>query len=456
MADVLAMATSLTFVMVGRSMIFDVEVPAPHFGAFVALFSWFLSRTLSGRYDFGQHPHEELRNSFVASLFAALVHFAVLVADHEVSAVRLALLLVWPAVLPFSYSFRELWRAHRVRRRRYGAPIVVVGNGMAARRAIRELHAHPALGLVPIALFSTEMARGEEFRQIAGVPMVGRSEEAAAYDFAANVDRCILAVGNGWEDPRNHALAEDLSRRYKNLLIFTNLPGTGHWLSQVRPLGPYFAIQTNNGRLTSQQRLVKRMTDIAITLPALLITAPIVLIAGLAIKISDPGPMFFSQGREGRGGKQIKIWKLRSMVVGAEQKLASYLATNDAARFEYERTMKIRNDPRIIPVIGNLVRRTSIDELPQLWSILKGDMSLVGPRVMPTKEVELYSERGKDLRRDVPPGLTGFWQVEYRNDSDFAVREKADSFYVANWSFWLDLWIILRTVRVVLGGAGAF
>jgi lipopolysaccharide/colanic/teichoic acid biosynthesis glycosyltransferase len=144
------------------------------------------------------------------------------------------------------------------------------------------------------------------------------------------------------------------------------------------------------------------------------------------------------------------------MVKGAEAKLAKHLAADTAARFEYERTMKLRNDPRILPVVGKIIRKASIDELPQMWSIFKGDMSLVGPRVMPTREVDLYSQEGRDMRRDMPPGLTGFWQVEHRNDSDFQIREVADSFYVANWSIWLDLWIILRTVRVVLTGAGAF
>jgi lipopolysaccharide/colanic/teichoic acid biosynthesis glycosyltransferase len=196
--------------------------------------------------------------------------------------------------------------------------------------------------------------------------------------------------------------------------------------------------------------------DVAISLPVLLLSSPLILLAGIAIKLADPGPVFFSQLREGRGGKPIRIWKLRSMVQGAEAKLAKHLAENEAARFEYERTMKLRQDPRILPVIGQLIRKASIDELPQLWSILKGDMSLVGPRVMPTREVDLYSPEGRDTRRDMPPGLTGFWQVEHRSNSDFQVRETADSFYVANWSVWLDLWIILRTVRVVLTGSGAY
>ena len=133
-----------------------------------------------------------------------------------------------------------------------------------------------------------------------------------------------------------------------------------------------------------------------------------------------------------------------------------YLAANPAARFEYERTLKLRHDPRIIPRIGHLLRRSSIDELPQLWNIVRGDMSLVGPRIMPTREIELYSPAGQTLRRNVPPGLTGLWQVTARSNSDLKVREVADSFYVSNWSVWLDAWILLRTVRAVLAGSGAY
>jgi lipopolysaccharide/colanic/teichoic acid biosynthesis glycosyltransferase len=144
------------------------------------------------------------------------------------------------------------------------------------------------------------------------------------------------------------------------------------------------------------------------------------------------------------------------MVPDAEKRLAEYLAANPAARFEYERTLKLRQDPRVIPKIGSFLRRTSIDELPQLWSIVKGDMSLVGPRIMPVQEVDRYSTTGRELRRDVPPGLTGLWQVMHRNNSDLHIREVADSYYVNNWSVWLDGWILLRTVRVVLGGSGAF
>jgi Undecaprenyl-phosphate galactose phosphotransferase WbaP len=454
-ADAAALAFSFSAVVILRSLLFSGNLPPLHFGLYLAVAAWFLFRWTSGRYSFGQLAPEELRFSFTASFIAGLIHLGVLVADGELAAYRLISLLIWPAVLPFTYSLREIVRSRLIAKGRYGVPVVVVGNGLAARRALRELQAQPALGFRPVAMFSTERAKPQELRQMVGVPMIGRSEEAATYDFPHQVRHALLAVGEGWQDARNHQLAAQLGRRFKHLQIFTNLTGTGHWVTQARPLGPYVTIHTRNVRLTAHQRLLKRAMDVAISLPALLFSSPFILLAGLAIKISDPGPIFFSQTREGRGGKPIKIWKLRSMIQGAEAKLAKHLAGNPAARFEYERTMKLRDDPRILPV-GKLIRKASIDELPQLWSILKGDMSLVGPRVMPTREVDLYSEEGRDMRRDMPPGLTGFWQVEHRNDSDFQVREVADSFYVANWSVWLDLWIILRTVRVVLSGAGAF
>jgi Undecaprenyl-phosphate galactose phosphotransferase WbaP len=385
-----------------------------------------------------------------------MVHFSLLFASGELQGYRLFGLTLWIIVLPLTYTLRGFVRGWLIKAGQYGVPIAIIGNGSAARRAIAEMKGRPDLGYVPVALFSTQKTAVGERRDMLGVPLVGRAEDAVTFEFGYKVRHAMLAIGVGWQDDSNQRLARTLAARFPYLQTFSNLIGQGLWLARTRPIGPYLSIETQHVRFSFKQRLLKRSLDIAISLPALILSAPILLIAGIAVVIADPGPIFFSQTREGRQGKPIKIYKLRSMIQGAEAKLAQYLAENPAARFEYERTMKLRNDPRIIPVIGRLVRKASIDELPQLWSILKGDMSLVGPRVMPTKEVDLYSSEGRELRRDMLPGLTGFWQVEHRNDSDFRIREVADSFYVANWSVWLDMWIILRTVRVVLTGAGAF
>lgn len=455
LADVLALGVSLTLVALAGRLLFGADLPPLHWELFSAIGTWFLFRWALHGYRFGYQPPEELSNAFRASFIAFLVHLSILITSEDLANYRLLTLFLWFSPVPFTYSFREFFRSRLIAAGRYGVPVAMIGNGIAARRALRELKAQPSLGYFPVALFSSEKTRAGEMREVLGVPIVGRSEEAQNYRFPYPVRHAFLAVGAHWDDERTYQLAQQLGRRFPDLQIFTNLVGAGHWLSEARPLGPYLSIHTRNTRLNWHQRLLKRSLDIAISLPLLLVSAPILVVAGIAILIVDPGPVFFSQIREGRSGKPIRIYKLRSMVRDAEAKLAQQLAESPDAQFEYERTMKLRNDTRILPLVGRLIRRTSIDELPQLWSILKGDMSLVGPRVMPTREVDLYSEEGRELRRDVPPGLTGFWQVEHRSDSDFQVREIADSFYVGNWSVWLDLWIILRTVRVVLTGSGA-
>ena len=455
-ADVLAMLIATSIVLALRYFIFG-PVPFPHFALWCSIIVWFGFRALNHLYaPFGLYPPQLLQRSFASALGGAAVHLALLLELTNAERWRVFNVLVWVIVLPLTYMIRAILRMRQIAAGGYGRPMVVIGNGPPARRAIRELLAHPGLGYVPVGVFSTEYAEPAERAYFGGVPVIGRAEEAPDYQFPYPVRTAMIVVGDGWHDERNHQLAERLASKFPTVQIFSSITSKGNWLSRARPLGPYLVIETCHGRFSTGAYLIKRFVDICVSLPILILASPFVALAGIAIKIADPGPIFFSQTREGRHGKPIKIYKLRSMVVGAEAKLAAYLAENEIARFEYERTMKLRHDPRIIPKVGQFVRKSSLDEIPQLWSILKGDMSLVGPRVMPTREVDLYSVEGQKLRREVSPGLTGFWQVEHRSDSDFMIRETADSFYVSNWSIWLDIWIILRTFKVVLTGSGAF
>ena len=136
--------------------------------------------------------------------------------------------------------------------------------------------------------------------------------------------------------------------------------------------------------------------------------------------------------------------------------LERHLAENPADRAEWDQFCKLKNDPRIIPGIGQLLRKTSLDELPQLWNILKGEMSLVGPRPFPAYHNSRFDPEFRTLRTQVRPGLTGMWQVSARSDGDLDVQESLDSYYIRNWSLWLDLYLLIRTARVVLTGAGAY
>lgn len=455
-ADILALAFMFVICLLLRDLLFD-NLPAIHWSTWYSMGSWLLFRAGSGLYSpCSLFPPDELKRSFETSAMSFVLHLALLITMGAVEPVRFVMLLIWFCVLPLTYMMRTIARTALIKRKLYGVPLVILGNGDAARRAIREYQSRPESGFIPVALFSSEMTAAGERQGILGVPLVGRVHQATTHPFPYPIRHALLAMGNGWSDDQNHSMTRTLAKRFNSLQVFTNFITDSHLLSRMRSLGPYLTVETQHVRFSESQRLLKRALDLSISVPALIVSAPVILVAAIAIKIVDPGPVFFGQIREGRDGKPVRIYKLRSMVVGAEDKLAQYLAENPAARFEYEQTMKLRKDPRVLPGLGAFIRKTSIDELPQLWNIVKGDMSLVGPRVMPTREIDLYSESGRELRRDMVPGLTGFWQVEHRNDSDFQVRELADSFYVSNWTVWLDLWIILRTVRVLFSRSGAY
>jgi lipopolysaccharide/colanic/teichoic acid biosynthesis glycosyltransferase len=197
------------------------------------------------------------------------------------------------------------------------------------------------------------------------------------------------------------------------------------------------------------KRAFKRWLDLAMILIAAPIVLPTLLILGLLVR-RDGGPALYAQDRVGLDGRVFRILKLRTMVVDADARLAAHLAADPALRDEWEDTQKLKSDPRVTSV-GRLLRKTSLDELPQLWNVLKGDMSLVGPRPMLPQQAALYP--GRDYYR-LRPGLTGFWQISSRNDASFADRAGYDSRYARRLSLLTDAAVLLATVRVVLRGTG--
>ena len=149
------------------------------------------------------------------------------------------------------------------------------------------------------------------------------------------------------------------------------------------------------------------------------------------------------------------MWKLRTMYPDAEARMENLFRKNPSMRQQWQSHAKLENDPRIIPVIGSWLRKTSIDELPQLWNVLRGDMSLIGPRPFVDYHLTLFSDDFRQFRSKVRPGITGFWQILMRNDGDIGAQETMDVYYVRNWSLWIDLYILLRTIPAVVSGKGA-
>jgi len=209
-----------------------------------------------------------------------------------------------------------------------------------------------------------------------------------------------------------------------------------------------------SGLLLPDPQRIKRVFDIVFTLCLALAALPLGLLIALAIVLDSRGGVFFAHTRVGKGGKPFRIYKFRSMMAGGDEVLARYLEQNPSLVEEWKLTHKLKDDPRVTRV-GRLLRKTSLDELPQVWNVLRGEMSMVGPRPIVLEESAKYGPAFA-LYTQVRPGLTGLWQVSGRNDTNYQRRVALDCYYIRHWSLWLDAKILLKTVRVVLGGRGAY
>jgi Undecaprenyl-phosphate galactose phosphotransferase WbaP len=200
-------------------------------------------------------------------------------------------------------------------------------------------------------------------------------------------------------------------------------------------------------------QLLKRCIDIALSVLGLVVLAPILALITLVVKLGSPGPVFYRQKRLGKHGMPFEMLKFRTMYVNADQMLVQYLAQNSELRAEWDCYQKLARDPRITP-LGTFLRRFSLDELPQLWNVLVGQMSLVGPRPIMLGQREIYGDNFKHYVR-TQPGITGLWQISGRNHASYEERTEFDVHYVNNWSVWLDIYILVRTIWVVLRADGA-
>ena len=213
-------------------------------------------------------------------------------------------------------------------------------------------------------------------------------------------------------------------------------------------------LRVQNNLARKSNRIAKRMFDIVVTICGGIFILPFMLIIAAIIYLDSGGPIIYKQKRIGKNGKEFSFYKFRSMVKNADTILGEYLSTHENEKNEWQKNFKLKNDPRVTK-IGRIIRKTSIDELPQLWNVLIGDMSLVGPRPLLPNEVERYSGYIEDYKL-VLPGLTGVWQVSGRSDTTFEERVIMDSWYIHNWSVWIDIVYLLKTVLVVVKSKGAY
>ncbi len=393
---------------------------------------------------FGLGAVENLRR---LTLSTSLVFFALIGIGFVTRAPQLQhrgpLLLAWLILLPtlplarfaaLRLVHRSLW---------WGEPTVVIGSGELARATVEGLRNALTLGYRPLWIASDEAVDAS----ITGLRHIPMSAVASLADVGVRV----LVIARRDEESLDHPHDQWRS-------LFQHVIVAGHRFTvegvQSRNLGGVLGIEYVNQLLRRRARWIKRTIDIVLGSVVAVLALPLVLLAAVAVKLSSRGPVFYRQEREGLYGRWIHVTKLRTMYVDAEERLEKHLEANPAAREEWTQRVKLERDPRVVPVVGTFLRRFSIDELPQLLSVLRGEMSLVGPRPFPDYHLDRMPAEFRQIRRQVRPGLTGLWQVMARTGGGLDDQVLHDEYYVRNWSIWMDLYILARTLLVVIFGDG--
>lgn len=368
---------------------------------------------------------------------------------HESGRSRGVLLFTLVVALILPPVFQLVLRKILIRLNMWGMPVVVLGAGATGAHVVSSLLKDPVLGYRPVALFDDDKKKWGS--SIEGVPVLGGLERA--HECKGMVSCALIAIpGAGRER------VVELVRRlpFFQVLLVPDLIGLQSLWVETRDLGGVIGLEIQKNLLLRRNWYVKRLMDYVLGVPLFVLSLPILMFFASWTMLVSPGNPFYCQVREGRGGRKFKVWKMRTMFPHADKLLQDHLDQNPAARQEWNQFFKLKHDPRILPFVGTLLRKTSLDELPQLWNVLRGEMSLVGPRPFPHYHLEQFDESFREIRRSVMPGMTGMWQVNARSDGNLAVQETLDSYYIRNWSFWLDLSLLARTVSVVFSGKGAY
>jgi Undecaprenyl-phosphate galactose phosphotransferase WbaP len=398
-------------------------------------------------------PVERLRRRMLATLgvFGGLAAWDNIVERGVLSRGILLATFGFALILPpLAETFA---RAMLVRRKRWGIPVVVLGAGETGRGIARTLLREPQLGMTPVAFLDNRPSTWNTSAE--GVPVLGPLGLAA--DFESRAEAAIVALGDlsgGLAKDDIGVLLQELN--FPRVIVVPELAAMASLWVTARDLGGSLSLEIKKNLLLRRNTALKRFMDRAIALPLFLASLPVMAIAAVWIKLASPGPAFYRQMREGFDGQRIAVWKLRTMYLDGDRLLEEWFSGHPEDRVEWHRYFKLRCDPRVLPVIGRLLRKTSLDELPQLWAILKGEMSLVGPRPFPDYHLGRFTPEFRALRTRVLPGLTGLWQVSARSDGDLTAQQALDTYYIRNWSPWLDLYILARTVAAVLLARGAY
>lgn len=414
---------------------------------FIAVF--FISAALRGLYPaIGMSAIEQFRQltmtiSILFLIIIGLTYFFKVADSYS----RLLMGLSWFICL-FSVPFnRTIIRHLMVKADLWGEPVVIIGRADGVSRIAAYFKNYPKIGLRPQVLVTTA-------GDISTLDLQSHKnllQRMRRLQSAAGINTAVVVYENLSEFiPIREAFRDAFERV---VLISSTDPGIELGGVNVRQYGDILTFEIRQSLLNRSAQLKKRAIDITVSGLGLLLLSPVLGLIALAIALDSPGGVFYRQRRIGKGGREFGMLKFRTMRRDADEVLHRVLASDPVLQREWQTYQKLQRDPRITRV-GRLLRRFSLDELPQLWNVLIGEMSIVGPRPIMLNQQEMYGPNFRHYIR-VVPGITGLWQISGRNRTSFAQRTAFDAEYINNWTIWSDIYILVRTAWVVLRRDGA-
>lgn len=401
---------------------------------------------------------EEARDIIKYTFFWIFLVIMVLALTREIDSYSRAIIFfIWFYALLLFPFFHYLNKKLFIKMGIFRTNTLIVGAGNAGISTLTGILKQPYLGYKVVGFCDDDEEKLKKGIELFGTnyPVLGKVEDVYQVIADHNIENVIIAI------PSLHAtkLAEIANKVHKivrRLIIVPNVKGVSLTNSEVNYLfdEQLFLLKISNNLASLTNRGLKRAFDIILSVVLLPFILLLILVLGILIKLDSKGPVFFVHKRTGKDGKTIPVIKFRTMFKDAHERLISLLNSDESLKKEWEENYKLQNDPRITKV-GDFLRRTSLDELPQIFNVLKGDMSLVGPRPVLKEELKNHYGRYAEYYYMVKPGITGLWQVGGRSNTTYEYRVWIDTWYILNWSLWMDITILFKTAKVVLKSEGA-
>ncbi len=402
---------------------------------------------------------DETRRIFKYATITILIIFTVIsFGDYYGSLSRLSLIFLW-AFIVIIFPIGKFALKHIMYKFNfYKRKTLVLGAGSAGKAAVKEIFNQDYLGHKIVGFLDDDEAKIGKTYKIKGrsIKVHGKISDFKKVANEYAVQSAILALPN-LPAKKLAKIIVRIQKKVRELIIVPEIHGVSPLNTETFHVYDLdlMMLKVNNNIRSSFNQFAKRSFDIIVSLALMPILLPVIGVLAYFIKKESPGDVFYAHNRVGRDGEVVPVLKFRSMYSDSKERLEKLLESDPAIREEWETNYKLKNDPRVTK-IGDFIRKTSLDELPQIFNVLKGEMSLVGPRPVVEEELKKYYKDSAEYYKMVKPGITGFWQVSGRSDTDYDFRVKVDTWYVYNWSLWLDIMVLIKTIRVVLLREGAY